>query len=82
MYSIKINVQYLQSVVNPEEERLKEMMVRQDQASVKDVKISRTYTFDVEAASEADAKAIGEALAESTLVNKAMQDYSISVEEA
>ena len=82
VYLLNLNVVYLESVVNPEAERVKEALKRQGEDQVKDIKIGCSYQLELEADSEEAAQAYGHALAERLLVNKAMEDYTLSIEEA
>lgn len=82
MFLVTVNVRYLQSVINPEEEVLKETVGRIGSDSIKTVKLGRTYAFHVEADSKEAAEASVKEIAEKLLVNKAMETYSMDIEEA
>ncbi|MGO4961635.1 phosphoribosylformylglycinamidine synthase subunit PurS [Jeotgalibaca porci] len=82
MFLVTINVRYLQSVVNPEEEVLNETVVKMGMSAVQSVKVGRTYTLRIAADSKQDAENTGKELAEKLLVNKAMETYSLNIEEA
>ena len=82
MFLVTINVRYLQSVVNPEEEVLNETVVKMGMSAVQSVKMGRTYTLRITADSKQDAENTGKELAEKLLVNKAMETYSLNIEEA
>ena len=82
MFLVTINVRYLQSVVNPEEEVLNETVVKMVMSAVQSVKVGRTYTLRIAAYSKHDAENTGKELAEKLLVNKAMENYSLNIEEA
>ena len=82
MFLVTINVRYLQSVVNPEEEVLNETVVKMGMSAVQSVKVGRTYTLRITADSKQDAENTGKELAEKLLVNKAMETYSLNIEEA
>lgn len=81
MYHITINVRFLESVINPEVERVKELFVREKMNDVKNLSTSKNYSFDVESDSKAEAEKRAEELADSLFVNKAMESYDITVEE-
>ena len=82
MFLVTINVRYLQSVVNPEEEVLNETVVKMGVSAIQSVKVGRTYSVSIKAESKQDAANIGKELAEKLLVNAAMETYSMNVEEA
>lgn len=76
-----VNVRYLESVVNPETEVLKETMRKMGLSAISSVKLERTYQFTVEETSKEEAKRTLKKLAEELLVNKAMETYTITLEE-
>lgn len=82
MFLVTINVRYLQSVVNPEEEVLNETVVKMGLSTIQSVKLGRTYSMSINAESKQDAENTGKELAEKLLVNTAMETYSMNVEEA
>lgn len=82
MYLATINVHYLNSVVNPEAERLSEFFKRQDQTAVNSVQISKTFQLTLEANSKDEVQALAEKLTKDVLVNPRMEDFELSVEEA
>ncbi|MGP6138558.1 MULTISPECIES: phosphoribosylformylglycinamidine synthase subunit PurS [unclassified Jeotgalibaca] len=82
MFRVTVNVRYLQSVINPEEEVLNGTVKAMGLDAITSVKLGRTYTFNVEAESKEEAENIIKELADKLLVNKAMETYSMNSEEA
>lgn len=82
MFLVNVNVRYLQSVINPEEEVLNEKLRKLSLSGIKSVKLGRTYAFHVEAVTKEVAGTLIKDFAEKLLVNKAMETYSMTIEEA
>jgi len=82
MYKVRIDVNYLESVVNPDEEIIKETMEGMAFHSISSMKLGRSFHFKVEAATKEEAEEEVKQLAESLLVNPAMETYSFVIEEA
>lgn len=82
MFKVTILVHYVESVVNPDEEVLKNILSQKNIPEVKQIKMGRTYLLDVQASDRAEAEKIAKNLADNILVNPAMETYSITVEEA
>lgn len=81
MYQVTIDVKYLESVVNPDEEMIKEAIERMEFNSFSSIKLSRSFHFTVEALTKEEAEEQVNQLAESLLVNPAMETYSFVIEE-
>lgn len=81
MFLVTINVHYLESVVNPEAERLSEFLKRQKRNEFESIHVGKNYQFKVHADDLSHAHQLADALAQEVLVNDAMQDFTISVEE-
>lgn len=79
---VTVNVRYLESVVNPEEEVLKKTVEKMGLASVATVKLGRTYQFTLQGTSREEAERTVEELAEQLLVNPSMETYTYELEEA
>lgn len=76
-----VNVRYLESVVNPETEVLKETVGKMGLSAISSIKLERTYRFTIEESSTKEAERTIKKLAEELLVNKAMETYTITLEE-
>lgn len=82
MLKATVNVRYLDSVVNPEEEVLRETVEKMGLQAISQVKLGRTYEFTFQAASKEEAESTVKKLAEQLLVNASMETYTIDLEEA
>jgi len=82
MYKISVDVHYLESVVNPDEEIIKKTIEKMAFHSISSMKLGRSFHFNVEAATKEKAEEEVKQLAESLLVNPAMETYSFVIEEA
>lgn len=76
-----VNVRYLESVVNPETEVLKETVRKMGLTAISSVNLERTYRFTIEESSKEEAERTIKRLAEELLANKAMETYTITLEE-
>lgn len=81
MYRININVRFLESVINPEVERVKELFVREEVSDISNLSMSKGYSFNAACKTEEEAVERAKELAESLFVNEAMESYDITVEE-
>lgn len=81
MYQVTIDVKYLESVVNPDEEIIKETIERMEFNSVSSMKLRRSFHFKLESPTKEAAEEQVKQLAESLLVNQAMETYSFVIEE-
>lgn len=81
MFKVTVFVQYLESVVNPDEEVLNEAIQKAGAEGVSPVKIGRTYTLHVEADSREEVEQKAKELAGKLLVNPSMETYSVEMEE-
>lgn len=77
-----VNVRYLESVVNPEAEVLKEAVGKLGIEGVSSVALGRTYHFSFEGLNQTEVEQAVAKLADELLVNKAMETYTIDFEEA
>lgn len=81
MYHININVRFLESVINPEVERVKELFVRENISDISNLSMSKGYSFNIDCETKEEATQRAKELAESLFVNQAMESYDITVEE-
>lgn len=81
MFKVTVFVQYLESVVNPDEEVLNEAIQKVGTEGVSPVKIGRTYTFHVQADRREEVEQKAKELAGKLLVNPSMETYSVEMEE-
>ncbi|HLQ74595.1 MAG TPA: phosphoribosylformylglycinamidine synthase subunit PurS [Alloiococcus sp.] len=81
MYHININVRFLESVINPEVERVKELFVRENISDISNLSMSKGYSFNIACETKEEATQRAKELAESLFVNQAMESYDLTVEE-
>lgn len=82
MFKATIYVLYVESVVNPDVEVLKETVEKLSMDTVKGIQLGRTYEISIQESSREQAEKTAEELAEKLIVNPSMETYTLLVEEA
>lgn len=82
MFKATIYVRYVESVVNPDVEVLKETVEKLSMDTVKGIQLGRTYEISIQESSREQAEKTAEELAEKLIVNPSMETYTLLVEEA
>jgi len=82
MFKAIIYVRYVESVVNPDVEVLKETVEKLSMDTVKGIQLGRTYEISIQESSREQAEKTAEELAEKLIVNPSMETYTLLIEEA
>jgi len=79
IYTAHINVMPLKELLDPQGKAVMSGLGNLGLTQVKDVRIGKHITLQVEAASEADAKSIAEDAAKKVLSNQVMEQFTIEL---
>lgn len=80
MYKAKVNVTLRPSILDPKGKAAHHALENLGLNQVEKVRIGKFIELDVNAASEADAKAIVEQACSKLLANEVMEDFTIEIE--
>lgn len=81
MYKAKVFVTLRQGVLDPQGQAVRSGLLSQGFKGVSEVRIGKYMELSIEAASQAEAKALVQEMCERLLANPVMEDYSFAVEE-
>jgi phosphoribosylformylglycinamidine synthase len=80
IYTVQINVMPLKELLDPQGKAVLNGLVNVGLPAVKDVRVGKRITLQVESDSKEEAKAIAEDAAKKLLANAVMESFEVTVE--
>jgi phosphoribosylformylglycinamidine synthase subunit PurS len=80
IYTVQINVMPLKELLDPQGKAVLNGLVNVGLPAVKDVRVGKRITLQVESDSKEDAKAIAEDAAKKLLANAVMESFEVTVD--